>query len=422
MLDINNWFAGYHILSYKNINKNIFYLIFVQLANYIAPLVILPYLSRTIGIDGVGTVVIALSLCSLALIFTDFGFAVAGPYWIAKNYNKKNKLALYMGSIFILKLIFFIIFLFVYIIFSNFISFLKDQTVYFHIIILSTIFFQAFQITWFFQGIEKMKNITICTVTTKITYLILVIIFVNNKGDINFTLFCFMFSNLLSATLGLYLMYKEKYYILISPPKYIWRIFKENTSFFLSRAAVSIYTSASTFLVGNYAGIQQAALYSSAEKLYQGAISLTAPVSQALYPYLAKSGDRKVLYKFIFILSPIMLFCGLICIYFSNSIIIIIYGEDFLEASSLLKVFILISIISFISINFGYPAYSTIGRLDLVNKSVILGGILQLSLIMVLIFTDRLNANSIVISILFTEIIILLFRVLNYLNIIRKES
>ncbi|WP_337237437.1 oligosaccharide flippase family protein [Proteus faecis] len=409
-------------MSYTHINKNIFYLIFVQLANYIAPLVILPYLSRTIGIEGVGTVVIALSLSSLALIFTDFGFAVAGPYWIAKNYNKKNKLALYMGSIFILKLIFYMVILLTYIICLNFIDFLYNQTIYFHIIILFTIFFQAFQITWFFQGIEKMKNITICTVTTKATYLILVILFINNKDDVNFTLFCFMFSNLLSATLGLYLMHKEKYYILISTPKYIWQIFKENTSFFLSRAAVGIYTSASTFLVGNYSGIQQAALYSSAEKLYQGAVSLTAPVSQALYPHLAKSGERKVLYKFIFILSPIMLFCGLVCIYFSDSIIIFIYGKDFLEASSLLKIFILISIISFISINFGYPAYSTIGRLDLVNKSVILGGLLQLSLILILIFLGKLNANSIVISILFTEVIILLFRVLNYLNIIRKES
>ncbi|WP_311763134.1 oligosaccharide flippase family protein [Proteus terrae] len=408
-------------MSYTHINKNIFYLIFVQLANYIAPLVILPYLSRTIGLEGVGTVVIALSLCSLALIFTDFGFAVAGPYWIAKNNNKNNKLALYMGSVFILKLIFFIIILLTYITCSYFINFIKNQTIYFHIIILSTIFFQSFQITWFFQGIEKMKNITICTVTTKITYLILVIVFVSNKDDVNFTLFCFMFSNLLSTTLGLYLMYKEKHYILISTPKYILKVFKGNTSFFLSRAAVGIYTSASTFLVGNYAGTQQAALYSSAEKLYQGAISLTAPVSQALYPHLAKSGDRKILYKFIFILSPIMLFCGFICIYFSDSIITFIYGKDFLEASSLLKIFILISIISFISINFGYPAYSTIGRLDLVNKSVILGGTLQLILIITLTSIDKLNANSIVISILFTEIIILLFRVLNYLNIIRKE-
>lgn len=409
-------------MSYTHINKNIFYLIFVQLANYIAPLVILPYLSRIIGIEGVGIVVITLSLCSLTLIITDFGFAVAAPYWIAKNYNEKNKLALYMGSIFILKLIFFIVILLIYIICSNIIDFLKSQTIYFHIIILSTIFFQAFQITWFFQGIEKMKNITICTVTTKITYLILVIVFVNNKDDVNFTLFCFMFSNLLSTTLGLYLMYKEKYYILISTPKYTWKVFKENISFFLSRAAVGIYTSASTFLVGNYAGIQQAALYSSAEKLYQGAVSLTAPVSQALYPHLAKSGDRKLLYKFIFTISPIMLFCGLICIYFSDFIIVFIYGEDFIEASGLLKIFILISIISFISINFGYPAYSTIGRLDLVNKSVILGGILQLSLIIALTYIDKVNAYSIVISILFTEIIILLFRVLNYLNLIRKES
>lgn len=409
-------------MSYSHINKNIFYLIFVQLSNYIAPLIILPYLSRIVGIDGVGIIVISLSICSLALICTDFGFAVVAPYWIAKNQHKKKKIAFYLGSIFILKSIFFILISIGYILLSYFIDFLKNQTICFHLILLLTIFFQTFQITWFFQGIEKMKNITLCTVTTKITYLILVISFVNNQKDVNLTLFCFMFSNFLSTSIGLYLIHREKYYILISSTKNIWKVFKYNIPFFLSRAAVGIYTSASTFFIGNYAGIQQAALYSSAEKLYQGAVSLTSPVSQALYPYLAKSGDRKILYKFIFTLSPLMIACGLICIYYSEPIITFIYGEDFLQASNILKIFILISIISFISINFGYPAYSTIGRLDLVNKSVILGGLLQLSSIIILIYLDKINANTIVISILFTEIIILLFRVLNYLNIVRKES
>ncbi|MFB9998018.1 oligosaccharide flippase family protein [Providencia rustigianii] len=67
---------------------------------------------------------------------------------------------------------------------------------------------------------------------------------------------------------------------------------KSSYTYFLSRASVVIYTSASTFIVGSYSGLNQAALFSSAEKLYQAGQSITSPVSQAIFPHIARTGEK----------------------------------------------------------------------------------------------------------------------------------
>ena len=407
-------------MSFSKIKKNIFYLILVQLANYVAPLIILPYLARTVGIDGVGIIVICLSICGISFIITDFGFAISSTYWISINRDNKDKISRHMGATFIIKTILSVIivcFLYFYIEFSNVID---NKSIL--LPLLLTIILQSYQIPWFFQGIEKMKNITYCTVITKMSYLLLVIIFVHTPEDINIVIICFMISNFLSTLLGFILYYNSGYYLNRPNIRVIFSIFKNNIPFFFSRAAVGIYTSASTLIIGNYAGTSQAALYSSAEKLYQGAISLTSPISPALYPYMAKTKDRSILLRFIFLLLPIAILVSIICIVFSKEIIIFIYGNEFSNATNILKIFVIISTVSFISINFGYPIYSTINRLDIVNKSVIIGGCIQLILITSLYFADKISAINVTLSVLITEVIILLLRIIPFYLITRSSK
>ena len=393
------------------VGKNIFYMALVQCANYIVPLVMLPYLSRVIGVDGVGVLAMALSVCAIAVIFTDFGFAISSTVWIAKNKDKWKLLEKYVTAIFCIKIIF--IFIISIAIFIYTTKFGTDENKYkvMGVIVSATVFFQAFQCTWFFQGLENMKNITICTVTTKMSYLFLVVVFVKSHGDEVVALICFCISNLISTALYLYLMKHEGFKFRQVSKLQIFKIFKDNLPFFYSRVAVGIYSNASTFIVGSQAGVRQAAFYSSSEKLYQASISLTSPISQSLYPHLAKTKDIKTLIKFMAVLLPLMVIGVIICVINSTYIITLIYGQDFQSGSEIFKYFIVISVISFISINFGYPAYSTIDRLDIVNKSVILGGVIQLLLLGVLYLTTNINGLNVVKSLLISESCVCMFRV-----------
>lgn len=388
------------------------YLVLVQFANYIAPLMVLPYLTRVLNIDGFGLVVMAISMCSIAMIITDFGFNLSGTYWISKHRSDKKEISKYIGAVTVIKFLLCVISSLSILIYSYYSDI--DFSVSMLITVVAIIFSQGFQLTWVFQGIEKMKNVTTTMVVAKLFYVIAIFLIVKEQSDTTVVLLCLAFSNTISTIIGFILLYKEGFFLEKPDGAQIVSAFKDSFSFFLSRAAVGLYTSASTFIVGSVSGIQQAALYSSAEKLYQAGQGVTAPVSQALYPYLARSGDIRALYKFLLILLvPLILGCS-VCYFFAEDILRIFYGEKFFSAYSILRIFLICSVINFISVNFGYPAFSTIGRLDVVNRSVYIGGIVQLLSLCYLFLTNNVNAHNVALSVLCVEFVVMVIRICSF--------
>ncbi|BBT67265.1 MULTISPECIES: oligosaccharide flippase family protein [Aeromonas] len=399
-------------MSQKKVYKNIGYLLLVQFANYVAPLMVLPYLTRILSVDGFGLVVMTISMCGIAMILTDFGFNLSGTYWISKHRDNKKEISKYIGAVTAIKFLLCIISSLSVLIYSYYTDIDFGASIL--VAVVAIIFSQGFQLTWFFQGIEKMKNVTASMVVAKLFYVIAIFLIVKEQSDTATVLLCLAVSNIISTIIGFILLYKEG----LSLEKPDWAqvvsAFKDSFSFFLSRAAVGLYTSASTFIVGSISGIQQAALYSSAEKLYQAGQGVTAPVSQALYPYLARSGDIRALYKFVLILlMPLVLGCS-VCYLFAEDILRIFYGEQFSSAYSILRMFLICSVINFVSVNFGYPAFSTIGRLDIVNRSVYIGGIAQFCSLGYLFSTNNVNAYNVVLSVLCVEVVVMVIRVCSF--------
>ncbi|HGW7175879.1 TPA: O100 family O-antigen flippase, partial [Escherichia coli] len=390
----------------KNVVENIIFLSIIQFANYLAPLMVLPFLSRTLGVEGFGLIMVAFSACTLCFLLTDFGFNLSAPYWIARNSNYRNRVSRTIGAIFLIK---FIILLIIGLILFLYVLFLTSNTM--HMRLMYTIIYciaiaQAFQPVWFFQGVEKMKNVTIFMVTAKLSYLILIFLFVRNKEDDLLVLLCFFISNFIATIIGVGLIWGAGYKIMIPTKKIIADTFKASSSFFLSRLAVGVYTNASTLIVGAASGVVQAGLYSSAEKLYQAGQNLTSPISQALYPYVARTGNKNILFKTILLLLiPMILGCS-ICFIYAAEIIKLIYGASFVNAQHVLRIFLIISIITFVSINLGYPAFAAMGRVNLANYTVMLGGIVQVLLLAILYTINSINAVNVALSVLTTEIIV----------------
>lgn len=401
----------------NEISNNIIALVFVQFANYISPLLILPYLSRVLGLDGFGVVAIAMSLCGIALIITDYGFGLSAPYWLAKNKTERNEVAEYLGAIFIIKFILFTICTIAVTYYFFFLQTVMPHTLLFFGALVSSIFFQTFQPNWFFLGIEKMKNVTFFMVTAKLSYLLLVFTIVTKTTQIDLVIFCFSVSNLLATAIGIAFIYKEGYRI--SKPKVIliFSVFKDGGFFFLSRLAVGVYTSASTFLVGSFSGASAAALYNSAEKLYQAGQNATSPVSQALFPYLARTGRKDVLYKAVGGLLIPMLFGTWFCISYSEEIVVLIFGEAFNGSSDLLEIFLITLIINFVGVNFGYPAFASIDRVDVANKSVLFAAILQVASLFCMYFMEVITPLNVCYSVLFVEAVVMITRVFFYVKL-----
>lgn len=406
-------------IKQHTVAKNAFALVLLQLSNYAIPLLLLPYLTRTLGIDVFGIVAITLAVGQFAFVLTDYGFSLSATYSISTNRHDQDYINNKVTAIFFAKLILFIIAMSVILIIPVIITKYQDYHSYFFVILIA-VFFQTFQPIWFFQGIEKMKNITAYTVFTKLIYALLILVFIKAPKDGVYVILFWGISHAIGTFFALYFLYKENYRYKKPSISSIFNELKDGLEFFWSRLAVSIYTSLSTIVVGTSSPLQ-AGLYAASEQIYKAGQNVTAPINTAMFPYMARNKDWYLFFKLFFISLTVLIIGSLIIAYYATPLLTFLFGEEFAQATPILYTFIITVNISYIAVTFGYSAFSALGRNDIANKSVIYGAVSHIMIISLLFISSNIYALSVAITVLLTEILISAIRIFYFLKIKRTQ-
>ncbi|MGB0788764.1 MAG: oligosaccharide flippase family protein, partial [Marinirhabdus sp.] len=202
-------------------------LLFVQAANFILPLITLPYLVRTLGTEKFGIVMIAQALGVFLTVIVDFGFNISGTREVSLLRGKKNELSQFyfnVLSIKILLLLFTALLLVVLIV--SFQRFRTEAAVY--LLSFLMVIGQAIFPAWFFQGIEKMRTVTIINVVAKLVFTISIFVVVVQPSDYYLVPLCHGGGFILVGVFGLWYSFKH-----IVPARPQWAQVKEiaqNTS------------------------------------------------------------------------------------------------------------------------------------------------------------------------------------------------
>lgn len=406
-------------IQQHSVTKNASALVIMQVANYAIPLLLLPFLTRVLGVEAFGVVAVTLAISQFAFVLTDYGFSLSATYAIAKNIDDKTYINNKVNAVFFSKLILFLISATIITAIPWIFSSYQDYKAYF-VVILIAVFFQAYQPLWFFQGIEKMKNITIYSILTKILYAILVITFIRSPEDSIYVIWFWGISQAIGTFCAIYFLHQEGYIFNRPSLSSVKKEFKEGLEFFWSRLSVSIYTSLSTVVVGSASPLQ-ASLYSIPEQIYKAGQNVTAPISTAMFPYMARHKDWKLFFKVFFISLTILITGSLIIAFFAEEIIVLVFGIEFRNATPILYIFIITVNISYIAVTFGYSAFSALGRNDIANKSVMLGALIHLLLLSVVLYSG-VTSFKVAMSVLITECCVSLIRITFFLKIKRATN
>ncbi|EGQ8795788.1 MULTISPECIES: oligosaccharide flippase family protein [Vibrio harveyi group] len=399
----------------KTLYKNTSYLVIVQFVIMLIPLSVIPYLTRNLSLDEFGKTMLMLSISAFLLIITDFGFNISGTYKVSVKRAFKHKLERLLSAIFLIK--FFLIIVIVSLIFlSYFLSFIgfKDSC-YISLLVLS----QSLSPVWFLQGVEKMKDILIITLLSRLIYLSLVF----SDGNISYD-DVIVYTLIMNSLLTIFLYFKIfvlGYRISSFNSRYCLLVFKDSLSFFYSRLAVSLYTRLNTIILGTFSNTTQVAFFTSNEKIYTASQSISSPVSRALFPFMANKGSFLVFYKMISAILVVGLLVAGMMFFYSKEIVVFVFGPEFISSVSVFEIFILISVITFVSMNFGYPVFSRLGKIEYANKSVLYGAFIQLMSIAFLIFNELIDAYHLVIALLITETFVLLYRIYFFKKLTRNN-
>ena len=383
----------------------------LQGANFIIPLIILPYLVRTLGAETFGLVMFAQAFILFFNVIVDFGFSLSGVREVSINRGDHQKLEEIFNAIMTIKLLLIVVsFIIMVGIVVTFERFTNDYILYF--ITFGWVIGQALFPIWFFQGIEKMKYITIFKVIAQLLSLVAIVVFVNNPNDY---LLVPLFNSLGFIAVGvisIIIILKEfKFKLFILKLNVLNNYFKESSHFFLSRAAVSIYTSSNAFVLGLFTNNTMVGYYSIAEKLYIALQALYMPIVNVLYPYISKERNIK-LFKKIFKLAIIFNFVLVFGLYFMAPYLVeLISGNQIIESIEVFRIFILVAIIVVPSILIGYPFLAALGYKNYANYSVVAGSIFHILGLTLLALTGYINIYTIAVTLFFTELIVLTIRV-----------
>jgi polysaccharide transporter, PST family len=277
------------ITSGKQIIENILSLCILQGSNYLLPLLLLPYLVRVLGPERFGLLAFSQAFVQNFVVLTDYGFNFTATRELAICRDNPQKVSELFCNVLIIKLGFG---LFSFLLMSALIStvpkFNTDWLLY--ILTFPVVIGNALFPTWFFQGMEKMKYITVLNAFAKLIYAVSVFIFVQQSTDYLSVALLNSLSMLVTGIAALWLIALNFDVTWVMPDREaVFKQLKEGWSVFVSTLSISIYANSRVFIVGLFTNNTITGYYSIAEKIMILIQTFPlAPILQACYPWLSR--------------------------------------------------------------------------------------------------------------------------------------
>jgi PST family polysaccharide transporter len=145
---------------------------------------------------------------------------------------------------------------------------------------------------WFFQGIEKMKWITIINVIFKLIYAIFIFFMIKDSGDVIPAAFILAICNFAGGIWAFVFVFRlfKIHFKKIDISEILFQ-FKEGWYVFIATLFTSVYVYGNGFILHNYWGDETLGYYNPAEKVVRAVTSFFNPILLAFYPYISKKFD-----------------------------------------------------------------------------------------------------------------------------------
>ena len=178
------------------IKKNFMYNAAYQILLIILPLITTPYISRVIGVQGIGIYSYTYSIANYFVMFAMLGINNYGNRSVAKARENREELNYTFSSILLFHFIVSIIAILGYAVFI--LSTVNKENSFIFILQFFFVISSFFDINWFFFGMEQFKLTVVRNTFIKVLSVFLIFLFVKSKDDLWLYTLILVFSNLVS--------------------------------------------------------------------------------------------------------------------------------------------------------------------------------------------------------------------------------
>lgn len=315
-----------------NIKKNFVYNAIYQILILILPFITVPYVSRVLGADGIGTYSFTHSIVYYFMLVALLGINNHGNRAIAKVREDKDKLSKTFSSIYIIQLVSSVSMILLYVLYlllfsPDYINIAWIQIIY----IVSAMF----DINWFFFGNEEFKLTATRSIVIKLLSIGAIFLFVKTPNDVWIYTLILALSTLISQLILWPSLLRR-----ISPRwpnrAEVIKHLKPCLILFVPVVAVSLYKVMDKIMLGLMTDIAEVGYYEQAEKITMMPLGLVTALGTVMMPRmsnLAAKGHEEKMKEYIeksinfmmFLAFPICF--GLIAV--ANNFVPLFMGDGF---------------------------------------------------------------------------------------------
>ncbi|HMG68530.1 MAG TPA: flippase [Chitinophagaceae bacterium] len=393
----------------KKLLSNFIALGIIQGANFVLPVLVMPFVIRRIGPDLFGVVSVAQVVMIFLSTVSDYGFNLTATRDIAFFREDKEKISRIFSNVLASKFMICGLTFLLLLLLIPVIPVLKNHYIL-YLLGFVYVIGQSALVGWFFQGMEKMQYITISTLIARLLFVALVFVFIRDKSDHIYFLFFLGVGNIMAGVFSIYLafrIFKLKFY----RPKWIdiKHELKEGWHITVSNLSINTYQYINIVVLRLFTNDLIVGYYSIAEKIFFAVRQVLGIFSQVVYPHicqLTRIGKRESarFFKQFYMPFLMLLLLGCIAVFVLSPYIIQIFlGREQDLPILLLRILSFVPVIVCLNI----PAYQVLLAFDR-KKSYfkILVSATIVSLITNLLFCSRWGAVGTSVSVIITELFV----------------
>lgn len=359
----------------------------LQLINLTLPLISLPYLASTLGAEQLGRMAFALSAAQILAIITDYGFNLSATKSISVNRNNPRKISEIWCAVTLIRAILClagIAFIATAALLSKKASEELGLIAAAYSMVIGNVLFPQ----WLFQGLEKLKHISVVQAIARIIVFIAIFFLVKESSDVYWATFLQGAGFLLGGILALpftYAALKDGQLHWPNKTEIIYQL-KEGLHIFISTAAINIYTTCNSFFLGLIATPTTVGQFHVAEKIIRAIQTIYSPISNAIYPHvsrIAKYNTKQVLLfnkKISIILGSAACGISLTLYLTAQQAIEIAFGSSYTQSVEILKIFLYLPPIVVVSNILGIQTMIPLGMEKTFSRILIIAATLDFAI------------------------------------------
>lgn len=281
----------------RTLTENVFYNMLYQVVATVLPIITTPFVARTLGLHSNGIHSFTESIVTYFIIFGSLGTSLHGIRKIAYVSDDKEQLSKATAEIILLKLLLMALTLAVYIPTLC----INNEFAFIYRIQIINIVANGIDISWFYQGVEDFKKVTVRNLLVKLLFIVALFLFIREPSDLKL----YVFFTVASALIGnLIMLFYLPRYVDFTPFKSL-KVFlhiKPCIALFIPQAMNYIYALLDRSMLGWMTNTDNVSIYDQAQRLVRMVTAILQSVGYAMMARVANltaSNNREEIKEYI---------------------------------------------------------------------------------------------------------------------------